>query len=60
MRELTYLGPRRVEWRSVPEPRLGWFDPLAVTTVIADWEDAPAAFTTPATKVIVQRSSTGT
>lgn len=33
----------------------GRFDPLAVTTVIADWEDAPAAFTTRATKVVVRR-----
>ena len=40
--------------------RSGQFDPLTVTTVIADWEDAPAAFTTRATKVIVRRSSTGT
>jgi alcohol dehydrogenase len=34
----------------------GGFDPLAVATVIADWDDAPQAFTTPATKVIVRRS----
>jgi alcohol dehydrogenase len=33
----------------------GAFDPLAVATVIADWDDAPQAFTTPATKVIVRR-----
>lgn len=35
----------------------GRFDPLAVTTLVADWEDAPAAFTTRATKVIVRRSN---
>jgi alcohol dehydrogenase len=34
----------------------GAFNPLAVATVIADWDDAPQAFTTPATKVIVRRS----
>ncbi len=34
----------------------GAFDPLAVATVIADWDDAPQAFTTPATKVIVRRA----
>jgi threonine dehydrogenase-like Zn-dependent dehydrogenase len=34
----------------------GAFDPLAVATVIADWDDAPQAFTTPATKVIVRRT----
>ncbi len=34
----------------------GTFDPLAVATVIADWDDAPQAFTTPATKVIVRRA----
>jgi threonine dehydrogenase-like Zn-dependent dehydrogenase len=34
----------------------GTFDPLAVATVIADWDDAPQAFTTPATNVIVRRS----
>lgn len=33
----------------------GRFDPLAVATLVADWEDAPAAFTTRATKVIVRR-----
>jgi alcohol dehydrogenase len=33
----------------------GKFDPLAVTTLVADWDDAPAAFTTRATKVIVRR-----
>ena len=37
----------------------GAFDPLAVATVIADWDDAPQAFTTPATKVIVRRSEFG-
>lgn len=35
----------------------GKFDPLAVATLVADWEDAPAAFTTRATKVIVRRST---
>jgi len=34
----------------------GTFDPLAVATVIADWDDAPQAFTTLATKVIVRRA----
>jgi alcohol dehydrogenase len=34
----------------------GAFNPLAVATVIADWDDAPQAFTTPATKVIVRRA----
>jgi alcohol dehydrogenase len=37
----------------------GVFDPLAVATVIADWDDAPQAFTTPATKVIVRRGKFG-
>jgi threonine dehydrogenase-like Zn-dependent dehydrogenase len=35
----------------------GRFDPLTVATLVADWEDAPAAFTTRATKVIVRRSN---
>jgi alcohol dehydrogenase len=33
----------------------GVFDPLKVATVIADWDDAPDAFTTRTTKVIVRR-----
>jgi threonine dehydrogenase-like Zn-dependent dehydrogenase len=33
----------------------GAFDPLKVATLIADWDDAPDAFTTRATKVIVRR-----
>jgi alcohol dehydrogenase len=32
------------------------FDPLKVATPIADWDDAPDAFTTRTTKVIVRRS----
>lgn len=35
MRELTFLGPRRVEWRSVPEPRLGGPREALVRPVIA-------------------------
>jgi alcohol dehydrogenase len=35
--------------------RQGLFDPLKVATLIADWEDAPDAFTTRTTKVIVAR-----
>ena len=31
------------------------FDPLKVATLIADWDDAPDAFTTSTTKVIVHR-----
>ena len=34
----------------------GIFDPLSVATLIADWDDAPDAFTTQTTKVIVRRS----
>jgi len=33
----------------------GEFDPLKVATLIADWDDAPDAFTTSTTKVIVHR-----
>jgi threonine dehydrogenase-like Zn-dependent dehydrogenase len=33
----------------------GKFDPLKVATLIADWDDAPDAFTTRTTKVIVRR-----
>jgi len=33
----------------------GAFDPLKVATLIADWDDAPDAFTTRTTKVIVRR-----
>ena len=33
----------------------GVFDPLKVATLIADWDDAPDAFTTQTTKVIVRR-----
>jgi alcohol dehydrogenase len=35
--------------------RQGVFDPLKVATLVADWEDAPQAFTTRTTKVIVAR-----
>ena len=35
--------------------RRGAFDPLKVATLIADWDDAPVAFTTATTKVIVRR-----
>ena len=35
MRELTYLGPRRVEWRSVSEPALGGECEALVRPVIA-------------------------
>jgi threonine dehydrogenase-like Zn-dependent dehydrogenase len=35
--------------------RQGLFDPLKVATLVADWEDAPHAFTTRTTKVIVAR-----
>jgi alcohol dehydrogenase len=31
------------------------FQPLKVATLIADWDDAPDAFTTRTTKVIVRR-----
>jgi alcohol dehydrogenase len=34
----------------------GKFDPTIVTTLVADWNDAPAAFATPTTKVVVKRS----
>jgi alcohol dehydrogenase len=34
----------------------GAFDPLKVATLIADWDDAPDAFTTRTTKVIVRRA----
>lgn len=33
----------------------GAFDPLKVATLVADWDDAPDAFTTRTTKVIVRR-----
>jgi hypothetical protein len=33
----------------------GSFEPLKVATLIADWDDAPEAFTTRTTKVIVRR-----
>jgi threonine dehydrogenase-like Zn-dependent dehydrogenase len=33
----------------------GEFDPLKVATLVADWDDAPEAFTTRTTKVIVRR-----
>lgn len=33
----------------------GTFDPLKVATLVADWDDAPHAFTTRTTKVIVAR-----
>ena len=33
----------------------GAFEPLKVATLVADWEDAPSAFTTRTTKVIVRR-----
>lgn len=35
----------------------GQFDPMPVATLVADWDDAPSAFTTQTTKVIVRRSS---
>ena len=35
------------------------FDPLKVATLIADWDDAPDAFTTRTTKVIVRRKEFG-
>ena len=35
--------------------RSGKFDPTPVSTLVADWEDAPAAFTTRTTKVVVRR-----
>jgi hypothetical protein len=34
----------------------GKFDPTIVTTLVADWNDAPDAFATPTTKVVVKRS----
>jgi threonine dehydrogenase-like Zn-dependent dehydrogenase len=34
----------------------GVFDPLKVASLIADWDDAPQAFSTPATKLIVRRT----
>jgi hypothetical protein len=34
----------------------GALDPLLVASVIADWDDAPAAFATPATTLIVRRN----
>ncbi|MGH8199206.1 MAG: zinc-binding dehydrogenase, partial [Steroidobacteraceae bacterium] len=37
----------------------GTFDPLKVATLIADWDDAPEAFTTRTTKVIVRRGTLG-
>ncbi len=37
----------------------GRFDPSPVATLVADWEDAPTAFATPATKVIVRRNVAG-
>jgi alcohol dehydrogenase len=33
----------------------GRFDPARVTTLVADWEDAPAAYLERTTKVVVQR-----
>ena len=35
MRELTYFGPRRVDWRSVPEPTLHGPSEALVRPVIA-------------------------
>jgi threonine dehydrogenase-like Zn-dependent dehydrogenase len=37
----------------------GAFDPMKVATLIADWDDAPDAFTTRTTKVIVRRKEYG-
>jgi alcohol dehydrogenase len=37
----------------------GRFEPLKVATLIADWNDAPEAFTTRTTKVIVRRANFG-
>lgn len=37
----------------------GAFQPLKVATLIADWDDAPEAFTTRTTKVIVRRKHVG-
>jgi threonine dehydrogenase-like Zn-dependent dehydrogenase len=37
----------------------GSFEPLKVATLIADWDDAPEAFTTRTTKVIVRRANFG-
>ncbi|WP_217343201.1 zinc-binding dehydrogenase [Rhodanobacter sp. C01] len=39
--------------------RQGIFDPLKVATLVADWNDAPDAFTTRTTKVIVAREPYG-
>lgn len=40
--------------------RGGTFDPLLVATLVADWEDAPEAFMTRTTKVVVHRQGAGT
>jgi len=36
--------------------RGGHFDPLKVATLVADWEDAPDAFMTRTTKVVIRRN----
>src|SRR6185437_8835551 len=45
MRELTYLRPRRVEWRSVPEPRLGGPREALVRPQLAEHAGAPVIVT---------------
>ena len=39
--------------------RQGIFDPLKVATLIADWDEAPDAFMTRTTKVVVARPPYG-
>lgn len=33
----------------------GAFDPMQVTTLVADWDDAPEAYTTRTTKLVLSR-----
>ncbi|MET3650385.1 zinc-dependent alcohol dehydrogenase [Dyella japonica] len=48
--------PRRDIPSVIELVRGGHFDPLKVATLVADWEDAPDAFMTRTTKVVIRRN----
>lgn len=51
--------PRRDLPSVIDLVRSGTFDPLLVSTLVADWADAPDAFMTRTTKVVVHRKGFG-